>query len=661
MTFHKTACFVKRLMTGFLCAGLVLSGCGLSGKEESGMESPAEAPGEAAGEMKEDLTGTEETQKDPASAGEEGWEIAYDRQKEAALHALRDRLYDSMETVYVYKDFGLTDNHYTQKAKMGGSDLRLVKDMNENWREDPYEGKTCIRCEQTTREGDWGGWLFLNGYLSGGENTPHLNDGSSPGQGLDLTGAEALLFFARGEKGGESVEFFTAGFGYDGETGEKTVEYPDSCRKQSLGTVTLSKEWEGYVIPLDGKDLSCVACGFGYVLRGDMDGNRDNVFYLDEIRFTGEIHSALKAPVLMRSYDTDKVCLQNAAYTYDNALAAMAFLSGGMEEEAAKILDAFVYAVENDRAAGRKRIRNAYAAGDISAMPGWESGARLPGWYDKEDGKWYEDRYQAGSNTGNSAYAAMALLQYYNRYGKKRYLQAARDISDWVLDNCRDGEDGFTAGFDGWEEGDPPVVYPFTYKSIEHNIDAFAVFTALYGATGEEKYYEAAQSARRFILSMYNEEKGCFMTGTLEDGITPSESVTVLDAQVWNALALGDSFRDYEKALDLVERMKTPEGGYPFCRENRNGGWWAEGTAFTALMLRERGDIAGYGEAMEALSGIQLDSGLFPAATNDHLSTGIELFDGSPWEYSTDPHIAPTAWFVMAAGGFNPYVFPDID
>ena len=107
--------------------------------------------------------------------------------------------------------------------------------------------------------------------------------------------------------------------------------------------------------------------------------------------------------------------------------------------------------------------------------------------------------------------------------------------------------------------------------------------------------------------------------------------------------------------------MKTAEGGYPFCLENRNGGWWAEGTAYTTLMYKLRGDDTKYEEAMNALEGIQLESGLFPAATVDDLSTGMELFDGSPWEYSKDPHIAPTAWFIMSADGFNPYTFADID
>ena len=73
-------------------------------------------------------------------------------------------------------------------------------------------------------------------------------------------------------------------------------------------------------------------------------------------------------------------------------------------------------------------------------------------------------------------------------------------------------------------------------------------------------------------------------------------------------------------------------------------------------MCRSLGEGEKYEEAMEALMSIQLDSGLFPAATVDDLSTGMDLFDGSPWLYSTDPHIAPTAWFIMAANHFNPYV-----
>lgn len=402
--------------------------------------------------------------------------------------------------------------------------------------------------------------------------------------------------------------------------------------------------------------MSYIVCGFGYVLNAD-GGQGDNTFYIDDIRFEGDIKSAKEAPVMLRSYDTDNIYIQNAAYSYDNALALMAFVSEDRQTEAGQLADAFVYAVSNDRS-GNKRVRNAYASGDIAADPGWESGARLPGWYDSEKGEWLEDRYQVGSNVGNTSYVALALLQYYNKYGGSEYLETAKSLMDWVLEKCSDGGDGFTGGFDGWEEGDPPTVYEFTYKSIEHNIDAFAAFAKLYKETGDPKYDEASKSAKRFVESMYNEEKNCFVTGTKEDGVTPNEDVTVLDAQVWSAMALGDAFDKYDDALKTVEQMKQEGGGYPFCLENKNGGWWAEGTAYTALMYKDR-DEEKYVEAMKALEAIQLDSGLFPAATVDDLSTGMELFDGSPWEYSKDPHIAPAAWFVMAANGFDPYIFSE--
>ena len=603
----------------------------------------------------------------PAPAPEISEASAYTKEKAAAVSALVKRLKDERDTVYVYKDFSTTSNHFTQKAKMAGQDGALVKDMDENWQENPYSGTSCIRCEVSTRIEDWGGWLFLNGYLPEGETVPLLNDGSMDGQGLDLSGAEELRFMARGERGGEKVEFFTAGFGYDGSSTKKSVQFPDSAGKQSSGWIELTDQWEEYVIPLENADMSYIVCGFGYVLNDQNDGIADNVFYLDEIRFCGDIESAQSAPVMLRSYDTENVYIQNAAFSYDNALAGMAFISEDMKPEAQQIMDAFVYAVRNDRtlpaaeehseADGPLRVRNAYAAGDISAFPGWESGAKLPGWYDNETGEWYEDRYQVGSNVGNTSYAAMALMQYYKAYGGEQYLETARSLMDWVIEECSDEGDGFTGGFDGWQEGDPPVVYPFTYKSIEHNIDAYAVFSALFKVTGESKYREAAGSALRFIESMYDEEQGLFMTGTLDDGVTPNTGVVVLDAQVWCRMALGEAFEPYKSALDLVEKMKSPEGAYPFCLENKNGGWWAEGTAYTALMYRGIGRSDEYRQAMDALASVQLENGLFPAATVDNLSTGMDLFDGSPWEYSTDAHIAPAAWFVMAGNGFNPYVY----
>lgn len=584
-------------------------------------------------------------------------EADYDRFQpaaDAALGALQGALDDMQRRVYVYRDFGDTLNHFTQKAKMFGVDERLVLDMDENWREAPHSGSSCIRCQQITLPGDWGGWLFLNGYLPAGETVPQLNDGAMDGQGLDLTGATSLTFWARGAHGGETVEFFTCGFGYDGQWGVKVAPYPDSAGKRSLGRIALTADWQEYTVDLTDADMSYIVCGFGYVLSGE-SGAGDNVFFLDDICFEGDFASR-DAHYLLRSYDTDNIYVQNAAFSYDNALVAMALLSAGREAEAARLLDSFVYAVAHDRYRPG-RVRNAYAAGDITAFPGWDGAARLPGWYDGADGQWYEDRYQTGSNVGNTAYVALALLQYDALYGSETYLNTASALMDWVIDSCSDGNPGFTGGYDGWPEGGTGTTYPFTYKSIEHNIDAYAAFRQLYARTGETRYQAAAESARRLIDAMYDSERQLFYTGTLDDGVTPSTDNLVLDAQVWACLALGEAFGPYEASLELVADMRTPEGGYPFCAANANGGWWAEGTAYTALMYRLRGEDDRALSALKALESIQLESGLFPAATVENLSTGFDLFDGSPWLYGMAPHIAPTAWFVMAVNGFDPYSF----
>lgn len=592
----------------------------------------------------------------PVAALAQGYD-AFHPAADAALGALTGALDAMQDSVYVYRDFGDTGNHFTQKAKMAGFDDSLVLDMDENWREDPHGGESCIRCRQTVNAVDWGGWLFLNGWLPEGESVPRLNDGKADGQGLDLAGAQALSFWARGERGGETVEFFTCGFGYDGQWGAKIAPYPDSAGKRSRGYVKLEKEWREYTIDLADADMSYIVCGFGYVLSGENSNPGENVFYLDDIRFTGDF-SGRYAHYMLRSYDTDNIYIKNAAFSYDNALAAMAFLSAGQRDAAARLLDAFVYAVAHDRYRPG-RVRNAYAAGDITAFPGWDGSARLPGWYDAETGQWYEDRYQTGSNVGNTSYVALALLQYDALYGSDTYLNTAAALMDWVIDSCSDGRSGFTAGYDGWPEGGADTTYPFTYKSIKHNIDACAAFRRLYARTGEGRYADAADSALAFIRTMYDGEKRVFYTGTLDDGATPSADNLVLDAQVWACMALGVDFEPYEAALEAVAAMRTPEGGYPFCASNANGGWWAEGTAYTALMYRLRGEDGAATDALQALAGIQLPSGLFPAATVDNLSTGFGLFDGSPWEYGTAPHIAPTAWFVMAVNGFNPYAFGD--
>ncbi len=578
------------------------------------------------------------------------------KEEQRALSYLENRLNENCEFVYVYSDFSAMNNNFTQKAKIGSGTASFVYDMDEN-ASGAYRGRSAILCRVNINSLNWGGWMFLNGYLPKGETVPRINFGQVPNDGLDLTGATKLTFMAKGDKGGETVEFFTAGLGYDGEYGNRIAPYPDSSKKHKL-FVKLTRDWKKYTINLDGANLSNVGCGFGLVVSG-VDRQGETMFYLDEIRFEGDIATAKTPPRFIQSYEIDVkenpngMYVQNAAFSYDNALAAMAFIAADKQEQAKNILDSFIYAVANDRYKP-DRLRNAYAYGNITPFPGWDSGTRLPGWYDANEKFYFEDQYQVGTNVGNSSYVALALLQYHKAYGGEEYLNLAKTLMDWVLTR-QDKTPGFTGGYDGWPEAGQ--VNEHTYKSIEHNIDAYGAFKQLYAVTGEEKYKSAAENALQFIKYMYDPTAKVFYTGTQADGVTKNKENIVLDAQVWCALAMGEDFAPYLPALEHAISMQTTEGGFPFHEESTNGGYWLEGTAFTALCLKQFGYDTPARKAFEALVSKQLETGCFPAATVKELTTGFTLFTGDQWVYSDSPHIAPTAWFVMAVHGFNPYQF----
>lgn len=112
--------------------------------------------------------------------------------------------------------------------------------------------------------------------------TPANNWGKIKGAGYDLSAADRLTFWARGEKGGEKITEIKMG----GIVGS----YPDTDTA-SLGPLRLSKDWEEYSIELTGKDLRHIIGGFAFVLRR-ADNARGATFYLDEIVYSGSSGSS---------------------------------------------------------------------------------------------------------------------------------------------------------------------------------------------------------------------------------------------------------------------------------------------------------------------------------------------------------------------------------
>jgi hypothetical protein len=177
-----------------------------------------------------------------------------------SLYAEEDRI---AYPFYIFKDANAGVNHGVPSGWMG--DFRdLTLDIA--CADTPHSGKTCMKTVYTaegSRFANWAGiaWQF-----------PANNDGTIDG-GLNLAGAKKLVFWARGEKGGEVIDTFKFGC--------TLGAYPDSD-STAVFNVILTKDWKKYEITIEGLDLSYISGFFGWVASKEHNPS-GMTFYLDEI------------------------------------------------------------------------------------------------------------------------------------------------------------------------------------------------------------------------------------------------------------------------------------------------------------------------------------------------------------------------------------------
>jgi hypothetical protein len=359
----------------------------------------------------------------------------------------------------------------------------------------------------------------------------------------------------------------------------------------------------------------------------------------------------------------DKASGSNA-YLYDNSLAVMALVSAGAQQHAEIIADAVLFAQEHDRTFDDGRLRNVYIAGDPKSDSGrsivsGKVSVRLPGFW--LDGKWQEDSYTVSTSTGNMAWAVLALCYVAENASAEKqsaYLSAAMKAADFIL-TLESEHGGFTAGYEGWDDAQTKV----TYISTEHNIDLYAAFSALSNSLSEsdkakaETYSKAADNAKNFILSMYDDKLGCFYTGTLNDGKTISDGVIPLDTNTLTVLALDDELDDPYKTLAFVEGRMAVGEGFDFSAGDLDG-IWNEGTAQMAVCYHMLKSAEKYDTVMAYLKTQTAKDGSIPAADRDGVSTGF-VIAGSDilWEYNNVQSISATGWLAFAQLGKNPFGF----
>ena len=160
-------------------------------------------------------------------------------------------------------------SHFTASGWMGdGEQGTKYVQLSEAWEDNPHSEPVCVKITYLPGPKGWAGIYW--------QNKPD-NWGDKPGENLSNPKHSKITLWARGEKGGETVEFKAGGIDAPGK------KYKDSF-EVSIGKVYLDKAWKQYTIDLDNSDLSCVIGGFAWLVSKSANPNGATV-YIDDVTY----------------------------------------------------------------------------------------------------------------------------------------------------------------------------------------------------------------------------------------------------------------------------------------------------------------------------------------------------------------------------------------
>jgi hypothetical protein len=332
----------------------------------------------------------------------------------------------------------------------------------------------------------------------------------------------------------------------------------------------------------------------------------------------------------------------DTSYIYDDAVVTIALLARHKGDDVSRAIvlgDSLIAAQAHDPL-GDGRVRDAYHAKNLL----------------KANGKPNIAAGGAGSHTGNMAWTGLALMQLYHATGHKRFLTAAESTAQFVQDTAFDarGAGGYTGGFASDQE-------KITYKSTEHNIDLYALFSLLARDTKDRSWKADAIHALDFIDAMWNAPAGDFYIGTGDDGVTINTGDPAPeDIQTWSYLATHLS--KFEASIDwALSNLSTTRGkfaGLSYSTIDRSGAWF-EGTGHAAAALVARGHAGDAAKAAQLLADIEAGQMSAPNADGRGIDAASKngLKTGEGGAYNAALHTGATAWYALAKRHANPFHF----
>lgn len=341
--------------------------------------------------------------------------------------------------------------------------------------------------------------------------------------------------------------------------------------------------------------------------------------YVQTYRVPGEVSLTEIGNMLLR------------ADSYDTAMAAIYFAARGDLRRAGDLADGLCTALEHDAIGGGRLVAATQADRLLDPEECYATSVF------RYDG--------ATRDVGNACWAGIALTRLHARTGNYRYLHNALAIGRWLVAECAvdDPWQGFSGGEDGW--GNKRL-----WRSVEHNVDAFALFNNLFALTGDAGWKTAAGRAQTLVRACRT-ASGYYVTGTgvtqvLNDGVIPT------DVQTWTALAGIDPAAEAASLQYMLDNLQATTAGFAGFRFAFAGaGVQNEVTAGAAMALLKAGGAlaAGAEPFLASLRQQQLSApgadGLGVVATP---GTEADTGAGLGWKYFNWPHVASSAWTGLA-------------
>ena len=354
--------------------------------------------------------------------------------------------------------------------------------------------------------------------------------------------------------------------------------------------------------------------------------------------------------------------IYSRSFAYDNALAVIALAMAGEYREAELILTALQ--------------RNMREDGSF-----WFAYNTVNSWPNEGDSEWAIIRTGAVCWVGYAATFYLGIRAREDEFFLEEDVLArdllvmAAKIGEWVIARQVDDPDDLRHGLitGGWgtyqltvDSSEKGILERYrgdeiTWVSMEHNIDAYYFLRDLGRLTGDGRYNQAAEKVAKGIFALWRSDRGQFIRGIKGDQAI--DAALPLDGASWASLFLS-SIGERGKAkqcLNTVERnfRCQSEGiwGYRpyyaepvfeedgvnayFFTDDPDRRWrdvsivWGEGSLGVAAAYIKNGQRKRALDIIEDMLPLSIEGGLRYAT--------VEI----PYQFSDDPSVASTAWFVM--------------